>query len=200
MKKLGCVGLIIIIAVVAIIWGIGKYNNLISLREGVNKAWSNVETQYQRRADLIPNLVNTVKGYASHESETLQAVVEARTKATSVNINVENGEELTEEALQKFQSAQGELNSALGRLIAVAENYPDLKADGLFSDLQSQLEGTENRVNNARNEFNEVARAYNTKRLKFPTNIVANIFGFNNYPYFKADEGSSVAPTVDFSK
>ncbi len=188
----------IVIAVLLVLWGISKYNGLVTLKQGVEKAWSNVETQYQRRADLIPNLVNTVKGYAAHESETFQAVTEARNKATQTQINIENGENLTPEAIEKYQAAQNELTGALGRLIAVAENYPELKADGLFQDLQSQLEGTENRVNVARQDFNKEAQTYNTTRLRFPTNIVAKIFGFGDTPYFKADEGTAQAPVVEF--
>lgn len=198
MKKGRGILVLVIIAIVLVIWGVGKYNSLVSLKQGVEKAWANVEAQYQRRADLIPNLVNTVKGYAAHESETFQAVTEARTKATQTQINIENGEGLTPEAIEKYQAAQNELTGALGRLIAVAENYPELKADGLFQDLQSQLEATENRVNIARQDFNKTAQDFNTKALKFPTNIVAKLFGFNTTAYFKAEEGTEKAPTVEF--
>lgn len=199
MKKLGCTTIgLIALAVILVLWGVGKYNSLVELKQNVQKAWSNVEAQYQRRADLIPNLVNTVKGYAAHESETFQAVVEARNKATQTQINIENGEELSAEAIEKFQAAQNSLTGALGKLIAIAENYPELKADGLFQDLQSQLEGTENRVNVARQEFNEVSKEFNQTVLKFPTNLLAKIFGFNEFAYFKSAEGTEQAPVVEF--
>ncbi len=195
MKKLGCLGIILIAVVVLILWGLGKYNSLVSQDENVNKAWAQVENQYQRRADLIPNLVETVKGYAEHESETLQNVIEARAKATSINIDPNN---LTEEALKQYQQAQGELSNALGRLMVSVERYPDLKANQNFLELQSQLEGTENRVNNARDAFNEAAQTYNTMVRKFPANIVASLFGFKNKAYFAAAEGASEAPKVQF--
>jgi LemA protein len=195
MKKLGCLGIILIAVVVLILWGLGKYNSLVSQDENVNKAWAQVENQYQRRADLIPNLVETVKGYAEHESETLQNVIEARAKATSINIDPNN---LTEEALKQYQQAQGELSNALGRLMVSIERYPDLKANQNFLELQSQLEGTENRVNNARDAFNEAAQTYNTMVRKFPANIVASLFGFKNKAYFAAAEGASEAPKVQF--
>lgn len=195
MKKLGCLGIILIAVVVLILWGLGKYNSLVSQDENVNKAWAQVENQYQRRADLIPNLVETVKGYAEHESETLQNVIEARAKATSINIDPNN---ITEEALKQYQQAQGELSNALGRLMVSVERYPDLKANQNFLELQSQLEGTENRVNNARDAFNEAAQTYNTMVRKFPANIVASLFGFKNKAYFAAAEGASEAPKVQF--
>ena len=195
MKKLGCLGIILIAVVVLILWGLGKYNSLVSQDENVNKAWAQVENQYQRRADLIPNLVETVKGYAEHESETLQNVIEARAKATSINIDPNN---LTEDALKQYQQAQGELSNALGRLMVSVERYPDLKANQNFLELQSQLEGTENRVNNARDAFNEAAQTYNTMVRKFPANIVASLFGFKNKAYFAAAEGASEAPKVQF--
>ena len=199
MKSLGKGGiLLIVIAIILVLWGVGKYNSLVSLKQSVEKYWADVEAQYQRRADLIPNLVNTVKGYAAHESETFQAVTEARTKATQTQINIENGDGLTPEAIEKFQAAQNELTGALGRLIAVAENYPELKADGLFQDLQSQLEGTENRINVARQDFNKAAKDFNTKVLKFPTNIIAKLFGFDKTAYFAAEEGTDKAPVVEF--
>lgn len=198
MKKGKGILWLIIIAAVLVVWGISKYNSLVSSKQAVEKAWADVQASYQRRADLIPNLVNTVKGYAAHESETFQAVTEARTKATQTQINIENGEQLTPEAIEKFQAAQNELTGALGRLIAVAENYPELKADGLFQDLQTQLESTENRVNIARKDFNEAAQNYNTSRLRFPTNIVAKLFGFDETAYFSADEGAEKAPEVQF--
>ncbi len=195
MKKLGCLGIILIAVVALVLWGWGKYNSLVSQDENVNKAWAQVENQYQRRADLIPNLVETVKGYAEHESETLQSVIEARAKATSVTVDPNN---LTEEALKQYQQAQGELTNALGRLMVSVERYPDLKANQNFLELQSQLEGTENRVNNARDEFNQAAQTYNTMVRKFPANIVASLFGFKNKNYFASAEGASEAPKVQF--
>ena len=195
MKKLGCLGIIVIALIVLVIWGLGKYNSLVSQDENVNNAWAQVESQYQRRADLIPNLVETVKGYAEHESQTLQNVIEARAKATSITVDPNN---LTEESLAKYQQAQGELTSALGRLMVTIERYPDLKANQNFLELQSQLEGTENRVNNARDNFNQAAQSYNTMVRKFPANIVASIFGFKNKAYFKAAETASEAPKVQF--
>ncbi len=195
MKKLGCLGIILIAVIALVLWALGKYNSLVREDETVNNAWANVESQYQRRADLIPNLVETVKGYAEHESETLQNVIEARAKAISVTVDPNN---LTQESLNQFQQAQGELSSALGKLLVSVERYPDLKANQNFLELQSQLEGTENRVNNARNEFNEAARNYNTMVRKFPANIVASIFGFGNKAYFSAAEGAAEAPKVQF--
>lgn len=171
------------------------YNGFINKEEAVNTAWSNVETQYQRRADLIPNLVSTVKGYAAHESNTLNEVTEARARATSINLTADD---LTPEKLEAFQQAQGQVRSALGRLIAVAENYPDLKASTNFQELQAQLEGTENRIAVARKEFNEVARGYNIAVRRFPANLVAGMFGFSQKPYFAAAEGTETAPQVEF--
>ena len=163
--------------------------------EAVKSAWSNVETQYQRRADLIPNLVSTVKGYASHEESTLQAVMEARSKATSVNISMDD---LTPEKIAEFQKAQSAVSSALGRLIAVSENYPDLKANQNFLELQAQLEGTENRISVARKTFNDTTQQYNVSVRSFPANIIAMIFGFDQKAYFSADEAASTAPKVEF--
>ncbi len=171
------------------------YNTMVEKQEAVEAQWSQVENVYQRRADLIPNLVATVKGYATHESETLTAVVDARSKATSVTIDASS---LTEENMAKFQQAQGELSSALSRLMAVKEAYPDLKANENFRDLSAQLEGTENRISTERKKFNDTARDYNTYIRKFPNNIVSSIFGFDAKPYFKADEGSDKAPKVEF--
>lgn len=187
----------IVLAVVAVvaIFCYRTYNGLVSKDEAVNTAWSNVETQYQRRADLIPNLVNTVKGYANHESETLSAVTEARTRATSINLSTED---LTPEKLAEFQQAQSQVGSALGRLIAVAENYPDLKASQNFQELQAQLEGTENRIAVARKDFNGVAREYNVAVRRFPANLLAGIFGFDQKPYFDAAPGTETAPQVEF--
>ena len=188
---------IILIAVVAIaaIWSISAYNGMVKMDESVNTAWSNVENQYQRRADLIPNLVNTVKGYAAHEKETLEAVMAARSKATQMTVDADN---LTPEKLQEYQKAQGEIGAALGRLLAITENYPDLKANQNFMELQAQLEGTENRISVERRNFNEVARTYNTSIRTFPKSILAGMFGFDKRPYFEAEEGANKAPEVKF--
>lgn len=188
---------IILMAVIAIfsLTSCSTYNGMVTKEEAVKSAWSNVETQYQRRADLIPNLVSTVKGYASHEESTLTAVVDARSKATSVNISMD---ELTPEKLAEYQKAQSAVTSALGRLIAVSENYPDLKANQNFLELQAQLEGTENRITVARKEFNDATNAYNVQVRKFPANIVAMIFGFDQKPYFEADANAAQAPKVEF--
>ena len=187
--------IIIAVAVLAVVWGITSYNGLVSMDEGVQTKWADVETQYQRRADLIPNLVNTVKGYAAHESETLQAVVEARAKATSVNIDPSN---MSAEQIANFQKAQDGVSSALGRLLVTVEKYPDLKANENFKELQAQLEGTENRISVARRDYNEAARKYNTTLRSFPKNILAGMFGFEKKAYFEAQEGSEQAPTVQF--
>ena len=188
---------IIIIAVVAVlaIWGVSSYNGLVKMDESVNTAWSNVENQYQRRADLIPNLVNTVKGYAAHEKETLEAVMAARSKATQMTIDADN---LTPEKLQAYQKAQGEIGSALGRLLAITEAYPDLKANENFKELQAQLEGTENRISVERRNFNETARSYNTAIRTFPRTLIASMCGFDKRPYFEAEEGANKAPEVKF--
>jgi LemA protein len=188
---------IITIAAVAVVgfWLVGAYNGMVTSEEEVDTAWSQVENVYQRRADLIPNLVNTVKGYAAHESETLEGVVNARAKATQVTVDAEN---LTPEQLQKFNEAQGELSSALGRLLAVTEAYPDLKANQNFLELQAQLEGTENRIATERMKFNETAKGYNTLIRQFPKNIIASVFGFDKKPYFEAQEGADKAPAVQF--
>lgn len=187
--------IIIAVAVLAVVWGITGYNGLVSMDEGVQTKWADVETQYQRRADLIPNLVNTVKGYAAHESETLAAVVEARAKATSVNIDPTN---MSAEQIANFQKAQDGVSSALGRLLVTVEKYPDLKANENFRELQAQLEGTENRISVARRDYNEAARKYNTSLRSFPKNILAGMFGFEKKAYFEAQEGSEQAPTVQF--
>jgi len=171
------------------------YNKMVQMDEAVTAQWSQVENVYQRRADLIPNLVNTVKGYADFEKETLTSVIEARSKATAVNINPEK---LTPESLQQFQNAQDGLSSALGRLMVVVEKYPDLKANQNFMDLQAQLEGTENRITVERKKFNETAQGYNTYIRKFPQLIVANIFGFDKKTYFEAVAGAEKAPEVKF--
>ena len=188
---------IILIAVIAIaaIWGISAYNGLVKMDESVSTAWSNVENQYQRRADLITNLVNTVKGYAAHEKETFQAVTEARSKATQMSINAD---ELTPEKMLEYQKAQGEVGAALSRLLAITEAYPDLKANENFKELQAQLEGTENRISVERRNFNEVARSYNTSIRTFPKTIIAGMCGFDKRPYFEAEEGANKAPEVKF--
>ena len=187
----------IIIAVVAVLffWMQGVYNNMVTRGEEVSAAWSQVENQYQRRMDLIPNLVNTVKGYASHERETLEGVVQARAEATQTRIDPSN---LTAESLQAFQSAQGELSSALSRLMVVLERYPDLKANHNFQELQAQLEGTENRIATERKRFNVVARSYNVYIRKFPNNILSGVFGVEAKAYFAAEAGAEKAPTVEF--
>lgn len=179
------------------IWGVFTYNSLVPLDQAVKSSWSQVENQYQRRSDLIPNLVNVVKGYASHEKETLEGVVTARSKATSTTIDAGN---MDEAALQRFQQSQDALSSALSRLMVVVERYPELKANEQFTNLMSQLEGTENRIAVARRDFNDVAKEYNTKRQSFPTVLIAGIVGFKERPYFAAQAGSEIAPTVDFSK
>jgi LemA protein len=173
----------------------GRYNRLITLEEGVTAAWSQVENVYQRRADLIPNLVNTVKGYADFEQKTLTQVIEARAKATSVTIDPTN---MTEASMQQFQQAQDGLGSALSRLMVVIERYPDLKANQNFMDLQAQLEGTENRITVERRAFNETAQAYNTQIRRFPNNILAGLFGFDKKAYFQAESGAEQAPEVQF--
>ncbi len=191
MKKWIWIGVVALVA----IFCYTTYNGLVTKEEGLDNAWSNVETQYQRRADLIPNLVNTVKGYAAHESETLGAVTEARAKATPINLSASD---LTPEKLAAFQQAQADVRSALGRLIAVAENYPDLKANQNFLELQAQLEGTENRIAVARKDFNAAAQRYNVAVRRFPSNLVAGLFGFEKKPYFDASEGADEAPEVQF--
>lgn len=196
MKK----GLVAILVVAAVVLGIffwfqNTYNGMVKMDEGVQAAWSQVENVYQRRADLIPNLVATVKGYAAHEQETLEGVISARSKATQITVDPQN---LTPEEIAKYQKAQGELGSALGKLLAITENYPDLKANENFMALQSQLEGTENRIAVERQKFNETARGYNTVIRQFPKNIVAGMFGFEKKPYFEAQEGAQQAPEVKF--
>lgn len=195
MKK--SVTIIIVIALLAAVafWLVGKYNAMVSADENVKTAWSQVENQYQRRSDLIPNLVATVKGYAAHESQVLESVVAARAKATQV---VVDPSKTSHEDLAAFQAAQGELSQALGRLLAVTENYPDLKANQNFLELQAQLEGTENRITVARNAFNESAKEYNKLIRMFPNNIVASCFGFEQKAYFEAESGAEKAPIVAF--
>lgn len=194
-KKLSVTAIVLIVLAVIVVWGIGAYNSLVKNEEGVKSAWSQVENVYQRRADLIPNLVATVKGYATHESATLEGVVEARAKATQMTVNVDD---LSEEKIAEFQKAQGELGSALGRLMAITEAYPDLKANENFRDLQAQLEGTENRIAVERKAYNHVAQEYNTSIRVFPRNIIASVFGFKVKGYFEAEEGAQTAPKVEF--
>jgi LemA protein len=177
------------------LWVVNVYNALVQLEEQVETEWAQVENQYQRRIDLIPNLVATVKGYATHEQETFEGVVNARAKATAITIDPSNA---TPEQLAAYQNAQGELSQALGRLMAVAENYPELKANENFRDLQAQLEGTENRIAVARQNFNDSAKNYNLKVRRFPGNIIAGLFGFEKKPYFEAEEGAEKAPKVEF--
>lgn len=193
MKK-STIIILVVVAVVAV-WAVTGYNGLVKADEAVSNAWSNVENQYQRRADLIPNLVNTVKGYASHEKETLDAVISARTRATQVTVDADN---LTPEKLLEYQKAQGEVGAALGRLLAITEAYPDLKANQNFLELQAQLEGTENRISVERRNFNDVAKNYNTSIRTFPRNLLAGMFGFEKRPYFEAQEGAEQAPVVQF--
>lgn len=196
MKK----GLIILIVIIVVVFGIyqwfkGGYNNMVNMREQVSAQWSNVENQYQRRFDLIPNLVNTVKGYASHEEQTLTAVIDARSRATQLQINLD---QLDETSMSKLNKAQGELSAALSRLMAISESYPELKANQNFLELQAQLEGTENRIAVERRKFNEVAREYNTYIRQFPQNILAGMFAFTPKPYFEAAQGADSAPVVQF--
>jgi LemA protein len=196
MKKTSII-LLSVVAVVAIIalWIVKGYNHMVVADEQVNKDWAQVENQYQRRSDLIPNLVATVKGYAEHEQNTLDAVVAARSHATSITLDANN---LTEEQLADFQQRQSDLSMSLGRLLAITENYPDLKANQNFLELQSQLEGTENRITVARNTFNASAQSFNAYIRRFPNNIVANMFGFEKKAYFQASEGANEVPTVAF--
>ena len=200
MKK-GCLISIIIVAVIAffvislVVWGTRVYNNIVTMNEGVTSQWGNVETSYQRRADLIPNFVNTVKGAANFEQSTLTQVIEARAKATQVTIDPTK---MTAENMQQFQQAQGELSSALSRLMVVVEQYPELKATQNFRDLQVELEGTENRINVERRKYNDIAREFNTYVRRFPQNMLAGMFGFESKPYFEAQQGAEKAPEVKF--
>lgn len=190
-------GLFITLGVVFVIvaWCVSGYNGLVQMDEGVQNKWADVETQYQRRADLIPNLVNTVKGYAAHEKETLSEVVKARSEATSVKFDAEN---MSAEQMAAFQKAQSGVSSALSKLLMVVEKYPDLKANQNFLELQSQLEGTENRITVARRDYNAVAKEYNSTVRKFPKNIIAGMFGFEKKAYFEAEQGVEKAPAVQF--
>lgn len=190
-------GLWIILGIVAVvvIWAVSGYNSLVSNEENVGKAWANVESAYQRRSDLIPNLVNTVKGYAQHEQKTLQDVVEARSKATSIRVDASTS---TPEQMQQWISAQQEVGSALGRLIAISESYPQLRANENFLALQTQLEGTENRIKTERDRYNEAVKEFNVKIRRFPTNILASMFGFERREMFEAEAGAEIAPEVQF--
>ena len=193
-KNKGLIITIVVIVLVAL-WGISSYNGLVGMDENVSNKWANVETQYQRRSDLIPNLVNTVKGYAKHESQTLEAVMAARSQATQGKIDPSN---CTPQQLAAYQKAQGDVTTALGKLLAITEHYPDLKANQNFLELQSQLEGTENRINVARKDFNDSAKKYNTSLRRFPRNIIASMFGFEKRNYFEAEAGAEKAPKVEF--
>ena len=197
MKKKGLITIIIIVVVILAIyaWIKGSFNGMVQRQEGVEAQWAQVENVYQRRADLIPNLVATVKGYAAHEEGTLTAVIEARAKATSITVDPS---ELDPEDIAKFQAAQDQLSGALSRLLVSVEQYPDLKANENFLTLQSQLEGTENRITVERQKFNDAARGYNQYIRMFPRNIIANMFDFEKVGYFKAAAGSEVAPKVEF--
>jgi len=196
MKKSSII-LISIVAALAVIflWGTSGYNSLVTLRENVNSQWGNVQSQYQRRSDLIPNLVSTVKGYATHESSTLEGVVAARAKATQVMIDPKN---LTPEKLQEYQAAQGQVSAALGKLLMITENYLNLKADQNFLELQAQLEGTENRISVERNRYNDSAKEYDKSIKYFPKSIIAAFCGFTEKPYFEAEKGTEKAPSVKF--
>lgn len=193
-KNLGWIVAVAIVAVL-LLWVVNGYNSIVSMDETVQGKWSDVETQYQRRSDLIPNLVATVKGYATHEQETLEGVIQARSEATSIKIDPTN---VTAEQLAEYQKAQSGVTSALGKLLAVAEQYPDLKANQNFLELQSQLEGTENRITVARRDYNEAAKEYNTTIRRFPKTILANLFGFDKKAYFEAAEGAETVPQVQF--
>jgi LemA protein len=200
MKK-GCLVAIIIGAVFAflvlmlVLWGVRSYNQMVTMKQGVEAQWGNVETQYQRRMDLIPNFVNTVKGAANFEQQTLTQVIEARAKATSIKIDPTK---MTQENMAQFQQAQGEISSSLSKLMVVVERYPELKATQNYRDLQVTLEGTENRIANERRKFNEDALAYNAYIKRFPQNVLAGMFGFGEKPYFKSQEGAEKAPEVKF--
>ncbi len=196
MKKSYIILIVIAVIILSIFfWFKNTYNGMVTMQENVSAQWSNVENQYQRRLDLIPNLVNTVKGYAEHEQNTLNRVVEARAKATQMQINLDNLDEAT---MKKLNAVQGELSTALSRLMAISENYPDLKANENFRDLQAQIEGTENRIAVERRKFNNTARAYNTSIRQFPQNMLAGMFGFTPKPYFEANAEAENAPKVEF--
>ena len=196
--KIGCgVGVVILVVIIgAVLWGVGIYNNLVSLDEEVQQSWSQVENQYQRRADLIPNLVNTVKGVANFEKETYTAVTEARSKVNQIKLTSDMLN--NPQAFQKFQAAQDGLSSALSRLLVTVERYPQLKANENFLQLQAQLEGTENRISVERRKFNQVVQKYNTKIRRFPDNFIAGVGGFTEKQYFKSTEGAAKPPKVQF--
>lgn len=196
-KSIIGIGIVIVILAILALSIPGIYNGLVQSEENVNKKWADVEGAYQRRADLIPNLVNTVKGYAKHEHETFIEVVEQRANATKPQFNIDPAK-LDEATLANFQQAQDELKSALGRLLVVVENYPELKANQNFLELQAQLEGTENRINVERRNFNEAVQQFNSKLRKFPTNFIGKLFGFSAKPYFKSQPGSQEVPKVEF--
>jgi LemA protein len=200
MKKvwLGCLGIVVIAALIAVFTVSGTYNDIVAREQAVNAQWAKVESSYQRRADLVPNLVNTVKGYAAHEKETLEAVTASRAQVGSIQASPDILNKPAE--FEKFQQAQASFSNALSRLLVVVERYPDLKANQNFMDLQSQLEGTENRINVERNRFNDAAQSYNVRIKQFPAVIFARMFGFQEKQYFRAATGSDRAPTVDFSK
>ncbi len=197
-KIVGCsvAGGILLIVAILVIWGINAYNNLVTLNESVNQSWSQVENQYQRRADLIPNLVNTVKGYANFEKSVLTEVTNARAKVGQITVTKEILDD--PQAFQKFQAVQGQLSNAISRLLVTVENYPDLKANENFLQLQAQLEGTENRIAVERRKFNETVQNYNTSIKRFPNSVFANIFGFKDKQYFKAVAGAETPPKVEF--
>jgi len=196
MKKGTIVGLSVLgLVVIIFLWGMGQYNGMVRAEENLNKSWSNVESQYQRRADLIPNLVSTVKGYATHEEKTLTEVMEARAKATQTTIDPSN---MTDASMAKYQAAQAQVGSALSRLLVTVEQYPNLKANENFLELQAQLEGTENRISVERQRFNDAAQGFNTMIRRFPKNIIASMFGFEKKAYFKAEESAEKAPEVKF--
>lgn len=196
-KSVIIIGVIVLIGAILLISLPGTYNRLVKSEEAVNKSWADVQGAYQRRADLIPNLVSTVKGYANHEQQTLISVIEARAKATQTNLNIDPAK-LDEATLAKYQKAQSEMGSALSRLLVTVEQYPDLKANQNFLQLQAQLEGTENRINVERNRFNDTVKVFNEKIRTFPTNLLAGMFGFSKKPYFQAQAGAEDAPKVEF--
>lgn len=194
-KKLIIILVVVFVVIFFYLYIKGVYNGMVTRNEQISAQWAQVETAYQRRMDLIPNLVNTVKGYAAHEKETLEGVIEARSKASSVNIDANN---MNAESLQQFQQAQEGISSALNKLMVVVERYPDLKANQNFLELQAQLEGTENRISNERRKFNEAVQAYNSHIKKFPNNLFASMFGFAARDYFKSDPAAAQAPKVEF--
>ena len=184
-----------VVILALVLWGVSGYNSLVGMDEEVNGRWANVETQYQRRSDLLPNLVSTVKGYAAHEKSTLEAVMAARSQATQVKIDPSN---CKPQQLAAYQKAQGDVTTALGKLLAISENYPQLKANENFLELQSQLEGTENRINVARKDFNDAAKKFNMSIRRFPKSIIASMCGFEKRSYFEAEAGADKAPKVEF--